>query len=165
LFAAERRFRDLFERCYAPVLAYALRRAADSADDVVAETFLVAWRRREEVPVGDGELPWLFATARRVLANQRRSSFRAKQLVRRLEESYSEPDTHDTSDVLGAVANLGATDREVLLLSAWEGLSYRQIAAIFSCSENAVALRVQRARRRLEAELIERTTTRSEVQL
>lgn len=72
------RFTDLFDRTHAPLLAYAVRRVADPADaaDVVAETFLVAWRRLDDVPAGEAARPWLYGVARRVLANHYRGERR-----------------------------------------------------------------------------------------
>ena len=69
--SAEERFTALFEATRLPLLAYAVRRVADPADaaDVVAETYLVAWRRLDDVPAGACARPWLFGVARRVLAN------------------------------------------------------------------------------------------------
>src|SRR5688572_20584727 len=70
----EQRFREVFERCYAPLTAYARRRVPPSdADDVVAEALTVAWRRLDDVPEGDGALPWMYAVASRVVANHHRS--------------------------------------------------------------------------------------------
>src|SRR4029450_2647016 len=72
----------MFRECYPVVRAYARRRAApDAAQDVVADTFLVAWRRLEDVP--EDALPWLYGVARRVLANQRRSAARGAARERR----------------------------------------------------------------------------------
>jgi RNA polymerase sigma factor (sigma-70 family) len=148
----------MFERQYRPVLAYALRRTSHAdADDVVAETFVVAWRRLDDVPSGEGELPWLLAVARRTLANQRRSRQRADRLALRLadEPSASTAAEGDRVAAVEALARLRPLDREVLLLAAWDGLTHRQIAAMFGCSENAVSIRLHRTRRRLAEELDE----------
>jgi RNA polymerase sigma-70 factor, ECF subfamily len=82
----KRRFELLFERHRRSVLGYALRRVDEPADaaDVLAETFLVAWRRLGGVPEGDDARPWLLAVARRVLANQRRGERRRDSLAERL---------------------------------------------------------------------------------
>lgn len=86
------RFRGVFARQYRAVLAYALRRASEAdAHDVVADTFLVAWRRLRDVPAGDAELPWLLGVARRTLANQRRAKLRAARLADRLAEEPRAP--------------------------------------------------------------------------
>ena len=82
---AERRvrFEALFERHHTAVRAYVVRRSAGIVvEDVVADTFLVAWRRLEDVP--DVALPWLLGVARRVLADQRRGARRRRSLTERL---------------------------------------------------------------------------------
>ena len=85
---ADQRFREMYQANQRRILAYFLRRTdATSARDGAAETFLVAWRRIDEVPRGDRTLPWLYGVARRVLANQRRSRNRQDSLVRKLTES------------------------------------------------------------------------------
>ena len=85
-------FRRLFDSAYRPLLAYARRRAESTADaeEVVAETLLVAWRRRLELPADD-PLPWLYGVARRVLANQRRGRERLGRLRSALAGSPRSP--------------------------------------------------------------------------
>ncbi|MFP5319991.1 MAG: RNA polymerase sigma factor [Acidimicrobiia bacterium] len=140
------------------VLAYLLRRCPSAADahDALAETFLVAWRRPEQVPDGDAAVRlWLYGVARRVLANQRRAERRRRRLSERLQahpgdELVPGPDEAGTErEVLRVLSRLGERDREILLLSAWEGLSHAEIAAVLGCSENASAVRLHRARARL----------------
>src|SRR5919201_6697286 len=83
---AERRFDALFES-YAPdIVAYCSWRAASPSDaqDAVAEAFLIAWRRLDALPEGDAARIWLYATARRVIANQRRANRRRAALQKRL---------------------------------------------------------------------------------
>lgn len=150
-----------FERFYrqhaAAVLAYLARRCPSAADahDALAETFLVAWRRPEEVPAGDAGRLWLYGVARRVLSNQRRGERRRGRLAARLRADRQEavvpgPDEVAGGDeVLRALARLSERDREILLLAAWEGLSHGEIATVLGCSENASAIRVHRARGRL----------------
>lgn len=129
---------------------YALRRSdRDTAQDVVAETFAVAWRRLDAVP--RDPLPWLYAVARRVLANQRRSTARREALKTALARStagFAAPVDHDLAD---ALRRLPSGDRELLTLVAWEGLSPREAAAALGCSDTACRLRLHRARRRLAA--------------
>src|SRR5438067_11403596 len=83
---SEQRFRDVYGANFAAITGYAMRRAASAEDaaDVVAETFLVAWRRLADVPAGDAARLWLYATARRILSNQRRSARRGTRLSERL---------------------------------------------------------------------------------
>ena len=132
------------------VLAYALRRAVDhDARDVVAETFLVAWRRFGEVR-GRSQLPWLYGIARRVLANQRRATRRRTALVDRLGTATSPPAVGASDhSLLVALAQLAERDREILLLLAWEGLSTEEAAQMLGCRSATVRMRVHRARGRL----------------
>ena len=82
----ERRFGEVFGRHRRDVVAYCGWRAASASDaqDAVAEVFLAAWRRVDEIPRGERERVWLYATARRVIANQRRSDRRRDALHERL---------------------------------------------------------------------------------
>jgi RNA polymerase sigma-70 factor (ECF subfamily) len=151
----ERRFRELFERHYGAIAAYADRRCPPAdADDVVAETFAVAWRRLDSVPV-DGALPWLYSVARKALANQRRSRRRWLGLLERMRSQQPDavPEPGAGTPVADALRRLKADEREVLLLAAWEGLSHREIGLALGASENAIGIRVHRARKRLAQEL------------
>src|SRR6201996_5815346 len=117
---AQARFNRLYREHGRAILAYALRRVdgPDDAADVVAETYLVAWRRFSEVPTGDAALLWLYAVARRVIANLRRSERRRTRLGARLAESLrTEIATHpaprgEAAEALRAMAGLEADDRE-----------------------------------------------------
>jgi RNA polymerase sigma factor (sigma-70 family) len=153
------RFQALYEQNYHRVLGYALRRAErDDAADVVAETFLVAWRRLEDVPSGEAARLWLYGTARRVLANQKRGNRRRERLFRRLGAasrfgSQVSPDDARLSAAAAAFARLPDGDRELLALVAWEGLDAAEIAQVLGCSRNAARIRIHRARRRFAREL------------
>jgi len=156
---------EVFRRLYAAhvdrVLGYALRRVdrPEDAADVVAETFLVAWRRLGEVPEGDEARPWLYGVARRTLANQRRGDQRRHRLGERLREQLSlcVPDPADPVasrvTLRAALARLRPSEREVLELSLWEDLEPRQIATVLGLSSLAVRSRLSRARTRLRDEL------------
>ncbi len=155
-------FRSLFAGHSRAVLGYALRRVSEPADaaDVVAETFLVAWRRLDEVPTGSDARLWLFGTARRVLANQRRGDLRRSRLADRLRQDLSGlvtsdgTATHATSDVVRrAVARLDADDRELLWLTSWEGLTPGQIAVVLDRAPGTVRSQLHRARGRLRSQL------------
>ncbi len=138
------RFELLYAKHAPAVKAYVLRRTdASIADDVVAEVFVVCWRRFEEVPVEP--LPWLLGVARRVLGTQRRGERRRGALRDRLAETAAESVSSCSSDrdacmrltldvadrvlaemadtaLARALARLSDADRELLLLIAWEGL-------------------------------------------
>lgn len=153
----EERFRLIYAGNFEPVLAYALRRVDQPADaaDVVAEIFLVAWRRHREIPAGDEARLWLYRVSRRVLANHYRGGARRERLAQRLRQRLTELTADPGSyvprqlAVRQAVAKLGALDREVLLLTAWEGLEPREVAQVLDVSAAAVRTRLSRARARL----------------
>ena len=150
-----RQFDVLFENHYSDLYRYALRRCDNPADaqDLVAETFLVAWRRRGELPQGNEARLWLFGTCRLLRMNQRRSIRRRGRLLERLRltvrHSSPVPDADGIGpEVRAALASLDATDREVLLLAAWEELSAPEIAVVLEISPSAARKRLERARRR-----------------
>jgi RNA polymerase sigma-70 factor (ECF subfamily) len=152
-------FDVLFAELYPRVLAFAIRRTVDreSAEDVAAETFAIAWRRRDE-PVDD-PLAWLYGVARRLIANQHRGTGRHAKLHVRLsrEPPFESRDPSslvaDRDATLSAFSALSDRDREILMLVAWEGVGSRAGAEILGCTRTAFELRLFRARRRLEKEL------------
>lgn len=149
----ELRFAALFDAHFDALLAYARRRSAQlgDAEDVVAETFMTAWRRLDDLPDrADGERPWLYGVARRVLANQRRSATRRARLVERLRSALAPVRLPAPDDVAAAVSLLSGADQEILRLAAWEQLSHREIAISLGISPNAAAIRLHRARGRLK---------------
>jgi RNA polymerase sigma-70 factor, ECF subfamily len=158
----EQRFTELFTNCYGPVLAFARRRLGpDLAQDVVAETFLTAWRRIDELT--DEPLPWLYRVASHAIANQRRALARRQRLAdraRRMSADAAVPDhaesVAETNRLAAAFEALGEHDREVLRLVSWEGLGSADAAAVLGCSVSAFKVRLHRARRRLSRSLGER---------
>jgi RNA polymerase sigma factor (sigma-70 family) len=165
------RFEALFSSYSSDVVAYCRWRAASASDaqDAAAEVFLTAWRRLDELPRGDGSRVWLYATARRVIANQRRSRRRLGALHERLAlEVVSTPQDErppdpDQARVREALRRLGPIDREVLLLAEWEGLSSAQIAGVLGCRAVTARGRLHRARRRFRA-AFEELVAREDVQ-
>jgi len=148
------RLEQLYTEHAPAVHAYARRRTdAASAEDVVMEVFVIACRRLDQVP--ERPLPWLLGCARRTLANQRRGARRAAALLERLAHAQRPAGigVQGGDAVATALARLRPGDREVLLLSAWEGLEAAEIAAVVGCSRTAAAVRLHRARRRLAAAL------------
>lgn len=151
------RFESTFERHHRAVLAYALRRVPSEADaeDAVSETFAIAWRRFDQAPEPSAALPWLLAITRRVLANQHRSADRWSRLrVRLRAETRDQAVVHGTeTPALEALERLPQDDRELLRLLAWEGLRQAEAGTVLGISENAVAIRLHRARKRFAVEL------------
>jgi RNA polymerase sigma factor (sigma-70 family) len=154
------RFEALYAANHSPIFGYALRRTAspDDAADILAETFLTAWRRLDELPPGDDARMWLYGVARRVLANyhrgERRRSALADRLHAELAGSYVPPEFDgESAKIAEAMRRLPQHQLELLALNAWEGLDYGEIATVLGCSRNAVRIRLHRARIRLGAEL------------
>jgi RNA polymerase sigma factor (sigma-70 family) len=155
-------FRAVYDRHYADVVRYGLRRldtsaaaaafsasAASSAEELAQEVFLIAWRRRWDVP--PHALPWLYGVARRLLANHWRAQ-RAAPPPGPLSE-HPAVDRHDgvaaLLDVRAALTRLSDDDQEILRLVAWEQLAVSEAALVLGCGVTAAKVRLHRARRRL----------------
>jgi RNA polymerase sigma factor (sigma-70 family) len=155
-------FDQLFEEHFRPILAYALRRVDEPADaaDVAAETFLVAWRRIDDVPNGPDARLWLFGTARHVLSNQRRGDHRRGALADRLRDELDGMVEADhasdgtTALVRHAMRSLKKDDREILALTCWEGLDPAQAATAMGIPPATARTRLHRARGRMRDALI-----------
>ncbi|MEO3978540.1 sigma-70 family RNA polymerase sigma factor [Streptomyces sp. CAU 1734] len=152
------RFTTMYDACRGRVWAYVVSRAGRQvADEVVSETFTIAWRRRAEMP--RAELPWLLGVARNVLretvrAEVRRASFAAelREWTERSDRGSAEDiadDVADRSALLTALASLPEDDREVLILAAWQGFSPAEAAQVVGCTSAAMRVRLHRARKRL----------------
>jgi len=151
----EERFTRLYDAHYSDVRAYAWRRGPDTADDVVAETFTIAWQRLDSLPAEP--LPWLIGVARNVLLNLQRGERRRREREVRCAETDVAP---SFASAIEARASLGVAlqglperDREILLLAAWERLDRAALAAALGCSRATAAVRLFRARKRLAAAL------------
>src|SRR5919199_673069 len=144
--SAEERFDDIYRRPADALTAYVRRRSVpDSVEDVVADTFVVCWRRLADVPAEP--LPWLYAVARKTLANDRRAASRPPVPTAR-EATVGTPEIEGDPVLARAFARLGEPDREILRLVAWEELSLREAACVLGCSYVACRVRFHRARRR-----------------
>jgi RNA polymerase sigma-70 factor (ECF subfamily) len=151
-------FETMFRAHVGAVHAYALRRSdAATADEVVADTFLVCWRRFDRVP--EDALPWLYGVARRCLANRVRAGRRerARSAPAAAPARDATADTYEQQararEVLTALAELPPKEREALQLCAWEGLTPAEGARVVGCTAAAFRVRLHRARRRLTATL------------
>jgi RNA polymerase sigma-70 factor (ECF subfamily) len=151
------RFDALFRHHHPAVRAYARRRVPpEVVDDIVSETFLVLWRRLDDVP--EASLPWLLAVARNVVGTEWRGAARRERLWLKAQSGHvdgcdpGEPESAD-GRVLGALAVLKERDREALTLVAWDGLTPAQAAAALGEPSARFRQRLHRAGRRLRAEL------------
>ena len=154
----EERFRQVYSANFPALLAYALRRVEQPPDaaDVVAETFLIAWRRADEMPAGDETRLWLYGVARRVLANHHRGGVRRARLGELLRQRLTPSDGGDPGTevperlaVRAALDRLSPLDREVISLILWEGLQPREAATVLRVSPETVRTRLSRARARM----------------
>ncbi len=152
-------FESIYRQNRSAVLAYCLRRTeATEADDACSETFLVAWRRIEDVPPPPETLPYLYGIAGRVLSNHLRSIRRRSRLDEKLGNLGVDPPAdplHLTMqnardrEVADAVRSLRPKDREIVMLYAWEDLSRDTIAQMMGMTRAAVDQRIHRSYQRL----------------
>jgi RNA polymerase sigma-70 factor (ECF subfamily) len=162
--ADRERFEQVYLETRAAVLAYLIRRTETSEDaaDVLGEVYLIAWRRIAHLPEGAEARLWLFGVARRVLANQRRRLRTQVELAVALEETLrtrlAGPDSPAEEPMIGSVlealSELTASDRELVMLSAWEELTPAEIAVVFGRPAAVVRVRLHRARARMRSKLM-----------
>lgn len=152
------RFTGLYDRYHQAVYSYAIGRVGvQLADEVLSEVFLVTWQKLNKVP--EQPLPWLLVVARNIISSEFRASARQQSLAAELESCTvpAEPDIADEvserQTVLRALATLSDTDREILTLVAWHGLTPGEAARVTGCSTATHFVRLHRARRRLERAL------------
>jgi RNA polymerase sigma factor (sigma-70 family) len=164
-------FSALFARHYPAVWRFVARRAwPDAVDDVVAETFLAAWRRYDDLPTD--ALPWLLNAAGKCLANHRRSATRAGALKERLVEQSTPiradatTQSFERNALVQAFASLSDGERALLMLTDWDDLPVRRAARALGISPATASARIYRARRKLRAALaaeLGRSTVRKPV--
>ena len=155
-------FTALYQRHHRQVFGYAVTRAGrDLAEEVVAETFLVAWRRFDALPRGE-PLPWLLGTARNVIRSRYRDEQRQRLVAAEIGVWIAGAGSPDIADgvteraaVLAALARLPENDRELLTLVAWHGLTPRAAAQVVGCTTATYFVRLHRARRRLTEAMAE----------
>lgn len=149
------RIEQLYVRHASAVTAYALRRTdRATAEEVVGDVFLLAWRRRDVI--ADDELAWLLGAARRILANARRSRLRQVALQQRIAAqppAWVADESQRDWPVLRALAGLSERDREVILLVAWDELEASRAARVLGLRQRTFEARLYRARRRLATAL------------
>ena len=147
----DNRLTALHEAFHGRVLAFVRRRVSseETARELAADVFRVAWQKADEVP--DPALGWLLAVARNLIGNEYRGRARARQLEARLAESLrTQSQTHASAEqalVVAALSRLREKDREVLMLSYWEGLSLAEIGQVLGCTGSNAGVRLHRARK------------------
>ncbi|WP_395690944.1 RNA polymerase sigma factor [Nocardioides sp.] len=148
--------RDRFEEV-APGLIEPLRRFLArrtdpaTADDVLAETLLVCWRRAADLP--EEPLPWVYAVARNCLRNAERSTRRQERVAARIMAQPADPGPPEDPALHEALATLRPEEAELLRLWAWEQLTPAEIAVVLGISANAASTRLTRAKQKLSDRL------------
>jgi len=153
-------FAALYTETNADVLAFLLRRCPtpEDAADCLAETYLVAWEKRNQVPDGVEARPWLFGVARNVMRRgherHRRLAAAEQSLAEELQSAASArparaPD--ELESITAALSELSAMDQEIITMISWDGLTPRQIGQVLGISPNVVRVRAHRARARLRS--------------
>jgi RNA polymerase sigma factor (sigma-70 family) len=155
----ETRFRAVFDVAYGPLCRYARHRGltGPDAEDLVAQTLEIAWRRIGDVPVAE-PLPWLYAVAHNLWRNRTRRDRRRRELLARFRasppaEACQDPAVLEPGVLRAALASLSDRDQEVLRLVAWDGLTPAEVAVVLGCTPVAARARLHRARGRLAARL------------
>ena len=159
-------FATIFDRHAAEILRYVhTRLGPDLAEDITAEAFLAAFRRRDHYDLAWADArPWLYGIAVRLISKQRRSEARYRRLLQSAPADRSTEDLGDRSadrvtaqqlrPRLAAVLDaLPGRDRELLLLVAWAGLSYAEAAQALGLTTGAVRSRLHRIRTKTRAAL------------
>lgn len=161
---------EIYDRYADRVSTFCFRRLASwsLAEDAMAAAFLEVWRIRRRVQTYDGELlPWLYGVAGNVCRNSSRGQRRQTALRAKLHEvdgraSVADPaddvagrvdDERRMAELIDAVARLSERDRQVLMLVAWDGLTYQQAGEVLGIPVGTVRSRLSRSRGRL-AELM-----------
>jgi RNA polymerase sigma factor (sigma-70 family) len=153
----------LYRQTRLKILGYLLRRTAEPSDaaDLLAETYLTAWRRIDSIPAGHEAHLWLYGVARRTLANfnrhqqveHRLAQTLRSQVILELARHHAATDTRWTETITDSLSRLGATDREIIELSAYEELSPTEIATVLGTTPGSVRVRLHRIRKALRADL------------
>ncbi|MEU5562513.1 RNA polymerase sigma factor [Micromonospora musae] len=160
------RFAVIFDRHASHIHRYLARRLGrETADDLVAETFLTAFRKRGQYdPRRPDARPWLYGIATNLVGQHRRAELREYRLRQLLAADRGEDFPADRIDadvtarslrrlLTAALAELSPGDRDVLLLIAWEELTYEQVAAALTIPVGTVRSRLNRARRKVRKAL------------
>jgi RNA polymerase sigma-70 factor, ECF subfamily len=156
-------FSELYRRTRVDVLAFLLRRcsSAEDAADCLAETYLLAWKKRDEMPSGAETRPWLFGVARNVMRRgnelRDRTAAAASALAAEVERAGAvcpAPNAEGPDPVMAAIRHLPELDQEIITMLIWDELAPREVAAVLGLTPNVVRVRAHRARAKLKAALV-----------
>lgn len=148
-------FEELFRRFAPEVHAYLSRRVREDADDLLGEVFVVAWARRGDLPKPELRRAWLYGVARRlILANSRKATqllAASRELSRRGDAQPTDQSERDVA-VRRVVESLPPADRELIMLTSWEGLTVAEVAFALGIRPGTARVRLHRARKRLASD-------------
>lgn len=152
-------FNTIYRAQLAEISRFLARRVAPhEVEDLAADLFEIAWAKRDSIPQ-DLELPWLYKTARYLIANHRRKIQNRARIFNMLAAPVSAPSAESIAlaDVgLGAAwEKLSPVDRELMALWSLEGLDAKEIALVLEISPNAAAIRLTRAKEKLRNLLLD----------
>lgn len=152
-------FEALYRATARDVFSYVRRRTVGEAEDIVAETYAVAWRRRADLPAPPHRRAWLFGVARTLLAAQQRVTRSQREMVGDLAATLGREPAGPTAPtrprarcaevVAAALERLSATEREAITLAVWEGLTVAEVAVALEIRPGTARVRLHRARRSL----------------
>ncbi|GAB2874891.1 RNA polymerase sigma factor [Nocardioides pacificus] len=154
-------FEELYRATARDVFGYARRRHAGDVEDLVAEVYVVAWRRRADLPGPSLRRAWLFGVARTLLKAEGRRRRSEAELVGELAaqsaptaaaQAASPGSERTTAVVVAAVSRLSVRDREILQLVGWEGLTPAELAVTLGIRPGTARVRLHRARQALAAD-------------
>lgn len=155
----EQAFVSLFRDHLQDVSKYLVRRvSANQVEDLASDIFEIAWRKRADCPEGF-ELPWLYRIAGYVLANHRRKAENRLVHLSLLDSDKTSPSAEtlalDGSEISLAYQKLGSSDRQILSLVVFDGLTITESAIALGITANTASQKLKRARARLAKELIQ----------
>jgi RNA polymerase sigma-70 factor (ECF subfamily) len=155
--AESSQFREIYDTTYRSVHKYVTRRISDEVDDLVEDTYITAWRRRESIPIeAEERLLWIYGIARRLIANRLRLRSRRSRFVREFGPLNHEAPSTESAAVASvivhsALGKMRQRDREILLLVEWEGLTLHQAAQVLGVAPTTATKRLATARERFKA--------------
>jgi RNA polymerase sigma-70 factor (ECF subfamily) len=146
-------FNNVYRSQLAEISRFLARRVAPhEVEDLAADLFEIAWTKRDSIPQ-DLELPWLYKTARYLIANHRRKSQNRARIFSMLSAPEAAPSAESIAladaGLGSAWEKLSSADRELISLWSLEGLDAKEIAVVMEISPNAAAIRLTRAKEKL----------------
>ena len=157
-----KKFENIYDQFVKDKTVYASRRSKnpETTADIVAETFMICWRRLNDIPDPPDAKFWLYRTARGVISNAYRKKANSEQLGKGLSsflEKHGQDDfsssTTDQLFVREELNKLDDDDKEIIMLKYWDGMKAKEIAEIIGISTVAARKRLNRASKLLKVRL------------